>query len=139
MIEYHTGSLFDVQSGYLGHACNCRGVWGSGIAVDFKRLFPEAFLAYSNRCQEFGRHLAGSAFIAGRVVCLFTSDGYGANVDTPAKIVEQTAWAVEQLEKAGLTEINIPKINSGRFNVPWELTEKVLKNSTITFRVWSVA
>lgn len=138
MITYHKGSLFDAPEGsLLGHACNCKGVWGSGIAVDFKERFPEAFKVYEARCQKRGGVLVGTSYTIGRVVCLFTSDNYGPKVDHPDKIVQSTKEVASFLHNyAKITEIHIPKINSGKFKVPWHLTEKVLKESPVMFHVW---
>ncbi|KAL4934542.1 uncharacterized protein BDV17DRAFT_286238 [Aspergillus undulatus] len=48
------GDLFDARDGAaLIHACNCHGVWGSGIAKTFKQKYPAAFNAYKDYCQKY--------------------------------------------------------------------------------------
>ena len=36
----------------VGHGCNCSGAMGAGIAVQFKRRFPEIYLEYRRRCAD---------------------------------------------------------------------------------------
>lgn len=58
--EYRMGNLFDYK-GNLAHGTNMQGVMGKGIAVEFKRRFPQMFAAYKETC-EAGRHLPGMVF-----------------------------------------------------------------------------
>lgn len=52
-IKYIKGSLFDAPEGYiLTHACNAQGVWGSGIAKEFKKRKPLAFKNYNLFCKD---------------------------------------------------------------------------------------
>ncbi|KKY29179.1 putative ladp-ribose 1 phosphate phosphatase [Phaeomoniella chlamydospora] len=53
-IQEIKGDLFDVQEdAVLIHACNCQGVWGAGIAKEFKKKYPKAFGIYKAHCDEF--------------------------------------------------------------------------------------
>lgn len=137
MITYHCGSLFQAPAdALLGHACNCAGDWGAGIAAEFRRLFPNEYEAARIQCQKYGWRLAGTSSIHGRVVCMYTSRGYGRRADPPNLILDHTERAVKDLEDAGINEVHLPLINSGLFKVRWELTEKILEKSKINFHVW---
>lgn len=78
-IKYHKMSLFDAPKGsHLVHAVNCKGVWGSGIAVEMKNNFPNAFRNYNANCECSGRYNLGD-FDGTKendytVVNLYTSD-----------------------------------------------------------------
>lgn len=134
MITYQRGSLFDAPDGaLLAHACNCRGVWGSGIAAQFATVYPEYLRFYQSECMQYGPKLLGTAVVlAGekhKLANLFTSDGFGADVMAPEVVVKNTEAALEDLFKQTYVrekEVHMPKINSGRFKVPWEMTEEVL-------------
>lgn len=151
MIIYKKGNLFDVpkQNTLLVHAVNCKGVWGSGIAVEFKTRFPKSFEDYARLCNNYGDDLIGNGFHY-YVPCdddqaigyLFTSKGYGENKDSENLILKNTSKAVEMLLGLTLptTEIHSPKINSGKFAVPWEHTEPIINNAILasghTWIVW---
>ncbi len=39
------GDLFEAKADALMHQCNCMCVWGAGVAVKMKEVFPEAYEA----------------------------------------------------------------------------------------------
>lgn len=125
------GSLFDAPVGsILVHACNARGVWGTGIAVEFKKRFPESFDFYHEFCMEEGNKLLGVTILCPEengyfVGCLITSDGYGKFKDSPEDILKNTRLALPCVLDTVLP-IHSNKFNSGLFAVPWNDTEKVL-------------
>jgi len=145
---YRRGNLFDKLDKdviYL-HACNAQGLWGAGVATQFKMTFPDAYLAHirkSNKC--------GEGYIVHhrdyKVACLITSEHYGKRKDPPKKILVQTYTALQNmLNNISENEITVysPKINSGYFATPWDATEKVIKlacskvNKKITWVVWEI-
>lgn len=146
-IEHRTGSLFDAQSvkgSILAHACNAKGVWGSGIAKQFKERFPHQFNAYSFWCRYSAPHVhtrVGSTLLVHdnvfdvTVACMITSEGYGKDVDSPTQILEATDKAFRDLlsQISPPVTIHMPRINSGLFNVPWADTQAVLEQVMESF------
>lgn len=134
MIEYQNGDLFTApQNSILVHACNAKGVWGSGIAKEFKKRFPIAFEQYKQYCKTTEiKIVVGSCKLifdeSNYIGCLITSNGYGKFVDTPEQILKSTAKAFEHLlsQIDESIEIHMPLINSGLFAVPWKSTEEIL-------------
>ena len=51
MIEHKTGDLFKEDVEALVNSVNCVGVMGRGIALQFKKAFPENFRAYEAACK----------------------------------------------------------------------------------------
>jgi O-acetyl-ADP-ribose deacetylase (regulator of RNase III) len=51
MVEVVTGDLFTSGAQTLVNAVNCRGVMGKGLALTFKRRYPEMFQDYKERCE----------------------------------------------------------------------------------------
>lgn len=129
-------SLFSAPEGsVLVHACNAKGAWGSGIALDFRKLFPNAYKRYNAYCRDFG--IIGTAPVFGDdgyfIGCLITSSGFGGQVDDQDKILVNTALALnafcanEHWRHFSKRTIYSNKFNSGLFGVPWKETEKILK------------
>lgn len=50
MIEFIKGNLFNCNCEALVNTCNCVGVMGRGIALEFKNRYPEMFEDYKNFC-----------------------------------------------------------------------------------------
>lgn len=111
------GDLFDVpQNTLIAHACNCKASWSAGIASEFKKRYPQAYVQYNQACMKEDIKLLGKSKIFkssmsrkyiddatddNRVTyyigCLFTSYNYGKNKDTASKILENTKNSVEDL------------------------------------------
>lgn len=149
MIEHRIGNLFDAPVGsILAHACNGKGTWGGGIAAEFKKRRPAEYVIYHDRCarEKKTSNLVGQCIFAGDVACLITSDGFGARVDSPESILGATEAALGDLfyrAQVLSQEIHMPKINSGLFCVPWELTEAVIERVLAKYKnvkvvVWSL-
>lgn len=128
-ITYVKGDLFELapKGAYLAHACNCQGVWGSGIAVEFRKRFREEYTKYVDLCSTYGEYLLGKFSDHENVICLYTSFDYGQNKDSISDILKNTESALEMMQNTPIKELHMPKINSGLFGVPWEETEAILK------------
>lgn len=150
MIEYRKGNLFDAPPGVaLVQACNCQGSWGSGVAAEFRNNFKYAFLQYQKHCRKhLPKAFRARSILVGSshsvwdhkknnmkepyLICsLFTSDKYASFVDSNDMIVAATDKAIAHLLKdpalTKVPEIHSPKMNSGLFHVPWELTASIIE------------
>lgn len=144
-IEYKKMSLFDAPEGsIIVHACNAQGVWGSGIAKEFKIRYPEQFKYYEQRCKDdyYGPALGTGQLSPGRinphyVGWIITSENYGSKKDGYSEILANTALALYDLCKAVIQhrrlnnwekiDVYSNKFNSGLFAVSWVESEIVLK------------
>ena len=52
MITVRVGNIFDSNASTLVNAVNCVGVMGKGIALEFKKRYPEMFRDYVARCAD---------------------------------------------------------------------------------------
>ena len=62
MIRFVTGDLFEADSEALVNSVNCVGVMGRGVALAFKRRFPDNFKAYKAACDR-GELQPGRMFV----------------------------------------------------------------------------
>lgn len=159
-VVYRTGSIFESPPAetLLIHSCNCKGIWGKGIAAEFKQRYPKAFQMHSDFCKPHKpRELLGKSMLLPPVEsqvpkgeerhhyigCLFVKESYGSpkNDVERESIKDATKLAMQQLleglveqRKAGsmyVQEIRMPKINSGIFQVEWEETAAILESMEI--------
>ena len=52
MIHFTRGNIFDQPAEAIVNPVNCVGVMGRGLALQFKRRHPDAFLPYRRACAE---------------------------------------------------------------------------------------
>ena len=50
MIEYKTGDILAEDAEALVNTVNCVGIMGRGVALQFKKTFPENFKSYTVAC-----------------------------------------------------------------------------------------
>ncbi|MCJ1379810.1 ADP-ribose 1''-phosphate phosphatase [Xylographa soralifera] len=163
-ITESTGDFFAApQNSVLIHACNCRGVWGSGVALEFKKRYRQAFEVYHEECHtpssEFHqKSLLGTALLIPPqdedltttadeghwIACLFTSVDYGKKVSSELVILESTKKAMADLQKKmkfwkakgqEFGDLWAVRINSGKFGVPWGRTKRILEQCGMDIKV----
>jgi O-acetyl-ADP-ribose deacetylase (regulator of RNase III) len=84
-IEYRKGDLFSTEIHYILHACNSKGVMGSGVAKTVRARYPLAYEKYTLWCSR-GFRLGTSLLVACEdkiIINAVTQQNYG-------KVVEQT-------------------------------------------------
>jgi O-acetyl-ADP-ribose deacetylase (regulator of RNase III) len=91
------GNIFNSKAHAIGNTVNCVGVMGKGIALEFRRRFPNMFLSYRMDCEN-------KKLLPGRVYYYPTDKRFILNITTkddwkyPSKL-EWVESALEQLTK----------------------------------------
>src|SRR6266568_3518496 len=67
MVRVQIGNMFESRVQTLVNTVNCVGVMGKGIALEFKREFPEMFADYEVRCRR-GEVRLGRPYLYKRLV-----------------------------------------------------------------------
>ena len=155
MISHQNISLFDApKDSILIHACNSQGVWGSGIAKEFKARYPHAFTDYEVNCRHWNKErgtACGMAFMSQAhieephwVGWIVTSHNYGPLKDPKEVVKINTTLALEELCKKiyrahpkdqwETIDVYSNKFNSGLFGVPWEESELILSTILRDFK-----
>lgn len=152
-ITYVKGNILKVGNfpRILLHSCNCNGSWGGGIAYQLALQYPDAEEEYVESCERHVVGLLGKCKLLKTksdlnliIGCLFTA-AFGGSDQDDNYILKYTKTAfdnfksqLEQDKKLSNHKIIMPKINSGIFGVPWEQTEKILKDSGLDITVYVI-
>lgn len=152
-ITYIKGNILEAGDfpRILLHSCNCNGSWGGGIAYQLAMLYPDVEENYEESCERYGSGLLGKCQLIEAekdddliIGCLFTA-AFGGSDQNDSDILKYTKMALENFKSQlqqypGLnsSKIIMPKINSGIFGVPWEETEKILKECDLNFTVYVI-
>lgn len=133
MIKYLTGNILDSQAEALVNTVNTVGVMGKGIALQFKKAYPNSFKAYYQACKNKEIEI-GKLFV--------TKD---SNVSTGEKVIvsfpTKKDWRkpseYEYIEKGlqdlmnvinnyKIKSIAIPPLGSGNGGLEWEKVKNII-------------
>lgn len=118
------------------HGTNTYGAMGAGIAVEFKRRFPEMYEEYREDCKK-GLYVPSTVMMWTKskpmVANLMTQGHKNSNyrpIILPARY-EDVFRCLEiffyECKQFGLTEVAMPMIGSGLGGLRWELIEVKLR------------
>lgn len=139
MITYKTGNLLSEDTEALVNTVNCVGVMGRGIALQFKRQFPENFKDYEKACKQESV-VPGKMFV--HETGNLTNPKYIINF--PTKRHWRGASRLEDIE-AGLTDlvsvikeyniksIALPPLGCGLGGLDWNVVRKQIENKLNDF------
>ena len=125
MIEYKTGDIFTEDADALVNTVNCVGVMGRGIALQFKRAFPENFKAYAARCKR-NEIQPGKVFIfetgeliSPRYIVNFPTKRHWRDKSRLEDIESGLGSLVDEIRSRGIRSIAIPALGSGLGGLNW--------------------
>lgn len=125
MIEYKHGDMLQEDAEALVNTVNCVGVMGRGIALQFKKTFPENFKAYVNACKR-GEVQPGQMFVfdAGpskrpRYIINFPTKRHWRDKSRIDDIDIGLKALADTIVKYNICSIAIPPLGSGLGGLDW--------------------
>lgn len=123
------GDLFASGLPALAHGCNCQGVMGAGIAVQFRERWPRMYAEYRRRCS-VGEFRLGDVmmwrdigwampFSPVTIFNLATQDRPGPDARLDALTVS-VARMLLLAGRNGITAVGMPMIGCGIGGLEWE-------------------
>ncbi len=144
MIQYKTGNILKEDAEALVNTVNCVGVMGRGIALQFKKNFPENFDKYKEACQR-KKVKPGQMFVIAtgqtanpRYIINFPTKRHWRGMSRMKDIEDGLEALVEEICKHNIRSVAIPPLGSGLGGLDWndvrlrmerylgKLSEKVL-------------
>lgn len=125
MIEYTTGDILRADADAIVNTVNCVGVMGRGIALQFKKAFPENFKAYALACKnnqvQPGRMLVFETgqLTAPRLIINFPTKRHWRGASRLEDIEAGLAALVETIRQYQIQSIAIPPLGSGLGGLDW--------------------
>lgn len=140
MITEMTGDLLADPADILVNPVNCVGVMGKGLALQFKKEYPSAFLSYKDACNA-GELRLGTVHIYRTIPALgqpkvptiihFPTKNHWRDGSLLPKIklgLSDLAKVVGQLREAGVParSMAIPALGAGLGGLPWGAVRKAV-------------
>jgi len=124
MVRVLTGDIFRSGAQTLVNTVNCVGVMGKGIALEFKRRFPEMYRDYVVRCGARQVRLGEPYLFRGPSppwVLNFPTKDHWRSVSNLADIVAGLEYLERHYEAWGITSLAVPPLGCGQGQLEWRV------------------
>lgn len=125
MIEYKSGNILAEEADALVNTVNCVGVMGRGIALQFKKAFPENFQSYAAACKrgevEPGRMLVFEtrSLTPPRFVINFPTKRHWRGKSRLEDIRSGLIALTHEIQERGIRSVAVPPLGSGLGGLCW--------------------
>lgn len=135
MIRFVQGDIFESGAEATVNTVNCVGVMGRGIALQFKRAFPDNFKAYAAACKR-GEVQPGRMFVF--ETQSLTPPRYIINFPTKRDWREPSRFEdirsglddlLRVIQVRGIRSISIPPLGSGQGRLEWSLVRPLIEQT----------
>lgn len=135
-IAFKTGDMFTSHAEAMVNTVNCVGVMGKGVALEFKRRWPENYKFYKRACDR--RELRPGSVLVFDRGNLFGSEGPRYLINFPTKdhwrakskleYIESGLDALTfEVEKLGIRSIAIPPLGCGNGGLEWSVVRPLMQ------------
>jgi len=129
MVKVLIGDIFKSEAQTLVNTVNTVGVMGKGIALGFRKHFPDMYEDYVRRCQRHEVRL-GQPYIYRRTippnVINFPTKDHWRSVSNLADIVKGLTYLAAHIEQWGVTSIAVPPLGCGEGQLEWRVVGRTL-------------
>lgn len=129
MVTVLIGDLFESRAQTWVNTVNCVGVMGKGVALEFKKRFPDMFADYRARCQR-GEVRLGRPYLYKRTVLPwilnFPTKDHWRDVAKLDAIVEGLEYLRSHYREWGITSLAVPPLGCGQGQLEWRIVGPTL-------------
>ena len=135
MITFTTGNIFDSQAQVLVNTVNCVGVMGAGLALQFKKRYPDNFTAYRMACLN-GEVRPGHSFLfiteppgTTRLIVNFPTKRHWRDQSRIEDIEEGLKDLRKVIQDLHLRSIAIPPLGAGLGGLDWAQVKPLIQSN----------
>jgi len=129
MVRVIVGDIFASRAQTLVNTVNCVGVMGAGIALEFKRRFPEYYEDYRERCKQ-GKVKLGSPYLYKRLgppwILSFPTKDHWRSMTRLDDIVRGLEWIQKHYKEWGIESLAVPPLGAGHGQLEWRVVGPTL-------------
>jgi O-acetyl-ADP-ribose deacetylase (regulator of RNase III) len=132
-LERRTGDLLTVDVDALVNPVNTHGVMGAGLALQFKRVFPENFVAYQRACRAgdvaIGRMHVVQRVATPRFIINFPTKEHWRNPSKLEYVRIGLCDLVAQVRARHIQSIAIPPLGCGLGGLDWAVVAPLIEQA----------
>lgn len=129
MVTVRIGDIFESAAQTLVNTVNTVGVMGKGIALEFRKRFPDMYEDYQRRC-EGGEVKLGRPYLYKRLVkpwiVNFPTKEHWRSVSRLSDIVEGLRYLKHHHKAWGITSLAVPPLGCGQGQLEWRVVGPTL-------------
>lgn len=129
MVRVQIGDLFESKAQTLVNTVNCEGVMGKGVALEFKKRFPDMYADYVRRCKHHEVKL-GQPYLykslAHQWILNFPTKDHWRMATKLEDIVRGLDHLLAYYEKWGIVSIAVPPLGCGQGQLEWRVVGRTL-------------
>ena len=123
------GNLFESSTQTLVNTINCVGVMGKGIALEFKKRYPEMFREYESLCSK-GLIIPGVPYyyndLSGASILNFPTKDHWRSPSKLSYIISGLKWFRENYGSLGIKSIAFPPLGCGNGGLSWDIVGPIM-------------
>jgi O-acetyl-ADP-ribose deacetylase (regulator of RNase III) len=137
MVEEGSGDLLAAKVDALVNAVNVVGVMGKGLALAFKKQFPDNFAAYQRAC-ETGELTIGRAFVFDRSpatprwIINFPTKRHWREASKLEDIRAGLPDLIEHVQQKAISSIAIPALGCGLGGLDWTVVRPMIVDAFVS-------
>ncbi|HID30987.1 MAG TPA: Appr-1-p processing protein [Desulfobacterales bacterium] len=122
MVKVLIGDIFESKTQTLVNTVNCVGVMGKGVALEFKKRFPDMYEDYVRRCKA-GDVTLGQPYLYRRLIppwiLNFPTKDHWRSVSRLKDIVRGLEYVEQHYREWGITSLAVPPLGCGQGQLEW--------------------
>ncbi|WP_422449197.1 type II toxin-antitoxin system antitoxin DNA ADP-ribosyl glycohydrolase DarG [Thermoanaerobacterium sp. DL9XJH110] len=129
MVKLVAGNLFKSNAQTLVNTVNCVGVMGKGIALEFKKRFPEMYKDYVERCKNKQVKLGEPylyKYTPGPWILNFPTKDHWRSVSKLKDIEKGLDYLIKHYKQWGITSLAVPPLGCGQGGLDWNIVGPML-------------
>ncbi|HLZ23721.1 MAG TPA: macro domain-containing protein [Ktedonobacterales bacterium] len=138
MVRALVGDLFESDAQTLVNTVNCVGIMGKGVALEFKKRFPEMFRDYVERCERklvrLGEPYLYRSLFPPNIVN-FPTKGHWRSVSKLEDIVAGLEYFERHYREWGITSLAVPPLGCGQGQLEWRVVGPTLYRHFSQFEI----
>ncbi len=128
-MKIQIGDIFSSHCQALVNTVNCVGVMGKGIALEFKKRYPEMFAEYENLCRNNAVKPGLPYFykdLNGTILLNFPTKDHWRSPSKLSYILSGLDWFCANYQSNNITSIAFPPLGCGNGGLTWDIVGPVM-------------
>src|ERR1044072_1299972 len=130
MLKIVTGGLFTAETQTIVNTVNCVGAMGKGIALEFKKRYPDMFTKYKSLCER-GLIQVGMLWLykaPDKWILNFPTKDHWKNNSQPQYLISGLGKFVKTYKEKGITSISFPLLGANNGGLDPKLVLDLMTN-----------